>query len=229
MTYLRLYLAAVALSGCGLINSDVTNFDLTLPDKKFTVDASRWDVDQTSADLLLSQTCSSDAACQSAAMAACPGDCSGTCGASNTCELGLDVGVYQMVDLVTEKPELKEINDRAVIDVSIDAVQYEVSANTLTVETPELGIYVAPMSIMDPSDPMAKKIGTIPAIPAMATVALRDMTFTAEGKAALVDIMSSYKNPFNIIVGSQIVVRQGDQVPSGKLDAVVKIKAHAGL
>jgi len=229
MTYLRLYLAGIALSGCGLIDSDVTNFDLTLPDKQFSVDADGWDVDQSAADVLLAQSCSSDTPCQSAAMAACPDNCSGTCGSMGTCELGLDVGVYRTVDLVTEKPELKEINDRAIIDVTIDSVQYAVVANTLNVETPELGVYVAPMSIMDPNDPMAIKIGTVPPVPAGATVASRDLVFVDGGKTALVDIMSTYKNPFNIIVGSQIVVAQGDMVPTGKLDAVVQIKAHAGL
>jgi hypothetical protein len=229
MTYLRLSLAAVALSGCGLIDSDVTDFDLTLKPKTFTVDASRWSVDQSSADLLLSQSCSSDATCQSAAMAACPMDCSGTCGPISTCEHGLDVGIYTTVDLVTEQPELKDINDRAIIDVTVDSVQYEVMNNTLSVETPELKVYVAPMSIMDPNDPMAVQIGSVAPVPAMATVALRDMTFTDAGKTSLVDIMSSYKNPFNIIVGSQLVVREGDQVPSGKLEARVHITAHAGL
>ena len=34
------------LSGCGLIDSDVTNFDLTLLDKQFSVDAAGWQVDQ---------------------------------------------------------------------------------------------------------------------------------------------------------------------------------------
>jgi hypothetical protein len=101
--------------------------------------------------------------------------------------------------------------------------------NTLSVETPELKVYVAPMSIMDPNDPMAVQIGSVAPVPAMATVALRDMTFTDAGKTSLVDIMSSYKNPFNIIVGSQLVVREGDQVPSGKLEARVHITAHAGL
>ena len=41
--------------------------------------------------------------------------------------------------------------------------------------------------------------------------------------------MSTYKNPFNIIVGSDLRIEAGDPVPTGKLDAVVQIKAHAGL
>lgn len=168
--------------------------------------------------------------CMTAATNACPMNCSGECSATtNTCELGLEVGVYKSIDLVMEKPELKQINDKALIDVTVDSVTYTVTANTLNVETPEMKVYVAPMSIMDPDDPMATQIGSIPPVPAGATVATRDMVFTAAGKDALRGIMSTYKNPFNVIVGTKIVVAAGDQVPTGKLDAVVKITGHAGF
>lgn len=229
MTYLRLTLATVALSGCGLIDSNVTDFDLTLPDKMFSINADGWQVDQTASDMLFSYSCTDDTPCATAATAACSENCSGTCSDAGMCELGLDVALYQLIDLVTEKPELKDINDRAVIEVTIDSVRYAVTANTLTVETPELGVYVAPMSIMDPNDPMATKIGTVPPVPAGATVATRDLEFTPDGKMALIDIMSTYKTPFNIIVGSQIIVSSASEVPAGKLDAIVQIKAHAGL
>src|SRR6476620_11862246 len=90
MTYLRLCLLAVALPivpACGLIDSDVTNFDLTLPDKAFSVDASGWDVDQQSADTFLAMSCSgAPTICASAAMAACPMNCTGTCGSASKCE-----------------------------------------------------------------------------------------------------------------------------------------------
>ncbi len=230
MTYLRLFLATFAVSGCGLIDSDVTNFDLTLPDKAFSVDASGWDVNQSEADQILATQCGgAPTVCMTAATTACPMNCTGECGASNTCELGLQVSVYKGVDLVMEKPELKQINDKAIIDVTIDSVTYTVTANTLNVETPEMRVYVAPMSVMDPDDPMAKQIGTIAPVPAGGTVAMRDMVFTTEGRGLLVDIMSTYKTPFNIIVGSKLVVTAGQPVPTGKLDAVVKIVGHAGL
>lgn len=237
MTYLRISLvahvfgAAALMSGCGLIDSDVTNFDLTLPDKAFSVDASGWQVDQAEADQILSTPCgSAPTVCMTAATSACPMNCTGECSATtNTCELGLKVSVYKPVDLIMEKPELKEINDRAFIDVTVDSVKYSVVANTLNVPTPEMKVFIAPMSIMDPDDPMAKQIGTIEPVPATATVATRDMTFTPDGKEALRDIMSTYKNPFNVIVGAKLVVKDGDPVPTGKLDAVVKITGHAGL
>jgi hypothetical protein len=85
------------------------------------------------------------------------------------------------------------------------------------------------MSVMDPDDPDARLVGTIAPVAAGATVPMGELAFTADGKQALVDIMSTYKNPFNIIVGATIRVESGDMVPTGRLDAVVQITAHAGL
>ena len=69
--------------------------------------------------------------------------------------------------------------------------------------------------------------------PCGSTVAMRDMVYMTDGKQNLIDVMSTYKNPFNVIVGtlemSPIAIKAGDPVPTGKLDAVVQITAHAGL
>lgn len=223
----------VATSGCGLISSDVTNFDLTLPDKNFTVDATKWQINQQQADAVLMTNCSSQpTVCASAAMQACSmNGCSGSCNTtSQTCDLSLDVSLYQAIDLLTEKPELKSINDEPVIKVTIDSVTYEVTGNTLNVATPEMTIYVAPKSVMNPKDAMAKAIGTIPAVPAgQTTTKPETIAFTATGKAELVNIMSTFKTPFNVLVGSTLVIHAGTPVPNGKLDAVVHIKGHAGL
>jgi hypothetical protein len=235
MTYLRLCLMAALVPACGLIDSNVTNFDLTLPDKTFSVDASGWNVDQQAADMFLMMSCgSSPMICSSAATQACPMNCSGACSMTTSkCELELNVSAYKGIDLVMEKPELSTINDKPVIKVTVDSIQYAVTMNSLNVATPEMGVYVAPITVMDPKDPMAKQIGIIESVPAGATVAPRDMTYTTGGKQILVDTMSTYKTPFNVIVGTSadnpIVIKQGDQVPTGKLDAVIQIKAHAGL
>ena len=232
MTNVRLFVGALALSGCGLISSDVTNFDLDLPSKTFSVDASGWQVNQTAADAFLGTTCdpaqSMPNICTSAVAAACPMNCTGTCDATaHKCDLGLQVAVHQAVDLLSEKPELKTINDQPIIHVTIDSLTYQVTANTLNTATPEMKVYVAPMSVMDPNDPLAKQIGTIAAIPAMMTVAETAMVYTPTGKQTLVDTMGDFKNPFNVIVGTQLDLHMGQMVPSGKLDANVHIKAHA--
>lgn len=218
--------------GCGLISSDVTNFDLTLPDKKFTIDASGWNVKQSDADKVLALSCSSDTMCNSAVQTACPMGCSGMCDAAKTCDLSLDVSLSQKVDLVTEKPELKSINDEPVIKVTIDSVTYEVTSNSLNVATPTINVYVAPMTVLkpDPSNAQVKLIGTIPPIPpGWTTSGPQMLMFTPTGKADLVNIMSTFKTPFNVLVGSSLLVTSGQPVPMGKLESVVHIKGHAGL
>jgi hypothetical protein len=227
-----LFVGALALSGCGLISSDVTNFDLDLPSKTFSVDASGWQVNQSAADLYLGTTCdpaqSMPNICTSAVANACPMNCTGSCDmTAHKCDLGLQVAVHQAIDLLSEKPELKTINDQPIIHVTIDSLTYQVTANTLNTSTPEMKVYVAPMSVMDPNDPLAKQIGTIAPVPAMMTVAETPMVYTATGQQTLIDTMGDFKNPFNVIVGAQLDLRSGQMVPAGKLDANVHIKAHA--
>lgn len=225
-------LLGLSASGCGLISSDVTDFDLTLPDKTFTIDSGAWDVDATKGPQLLSMNCASmPTVCDAAAQQACSNGCSGTCDAdTQTCDMSLPFSLFNKVDLVMEKPELKTINSEPVIKVTIDSVTYEVSSNTLNVDTPDMTIFVAPATVMDPTDPMATPIGTLAGVKAGETTdAPQNLEFTDAGKQDLIDIMSTFRTPFNIIVASTLTLKDGDQVPQGKLDAVVHITAHAGL
>lgn len=224
--------AVILASGCGLISSDVTNFDLTLPDKNFSVDADSWDITDDEAQPLLQTSCSGNPGiCATAAQTACPMNCDGECNAtSQTCDLTLAVALYQNVDLLAEKPELQQINDEPVIKVTIDSVTWEVASNTLNTDTPPLTLFVAPMSVMDPTSPEARPIGTINGVAAgEVTDGEQPLEFTPSGKADLVAAMSTFKTPFNIIVGSTITLTAGQSVPQGRLDAVVHVKGHAGL
>lgn len=236
MTYVRMSLAtmvaAFLISGCGLISDDVADIDLTLPDKNFSIDAASWQVDPDQADALLETSCAGvPQVCNTAAQQACAMDCSGSCSsATQTCELSLEVGLHRQINLLSEKPALQSFTDQSVIDVTIDDVTYEVTANTLNVATPDLSVYVAPMSVMDPSDPQAVKIGTVAGVGAgVTTTSPQPVVFTADGKSKLLAMMKSYKTPFNLIVGATLVVDRNSQVPVGKLDAVLHIRAHAGL
>lgn len=224
---------ALGATGCGLISSDVTNFDLTLPEKKFTIDASGWDVQQADADQFTALSCASNASvCSSAVTQACMTGCTGICNSAKTCDLSLDVSAKLPVDLMMEKPELKTINDQPVIKVTIDSVTYTVDSNNLNVATPEINVYVGATTVLRPNDPAnpATLIGTIPPIPAGQTITSPQMLmFTPTGKADLVKFMSSFKTPFNVLVGSSLLITKGQAVPMGKLEALVFIKGHAGV
>lgn len=222
-------LLAAAAASCGLVDADITEFDLTLPSKQFTIDAERWGL--MNAEALTSTTCQTDPdPCAAAAEQACEeGTCAAACDAGSlTCDLTLFVSLYQGVDLVNEKPELQTIEDQPLLDVTIDAINFEVSENSMNVETPEMVVYAAPSTVMAP-EARAKRIGTVPSLPAGATRSLTAITFDAMGRENLASFMSDFKTPFNIIVGSELLVEDGDPVPAGALTVRVVVEAHAGL
>src|SRR5262245_4268680 len=97
-------LGVAGAAGCGLLSTDVTNFDLTLPDKKFTIDMGGWQFNSTDRDNYLMRDCSATpTVCNTAVQQVCTMGCSGSCGASNFCELSLDVSLSQTVNLLMEK------------------------------------------------------------------------------------------------------------------------------
>lgn len=222
--------SALALGGCGLISSDITNFDLALPDKTFTIDAKNWSLQN--ADQLVNQQCTTapDPCAAAAAQACAEGSCIAQCNATTlTCDLTLFISLYTPVDLLTEKPELQTIQDEPLIDVTIDAITYTVVENSLTVATPELKVFAAPSTVTRAGDPQSREIGTVPPIAAGQTVAVANVILSSAGRATLADFMGDFKTPFNIVVGSNLLVQQGDQVPSGRLVVTVNVKAHAGV
>ncbi len=221
---------AAPLLGCGLVDPNITNFDLALPNKTFTIDSANWGL--MNADQLTSQTCTvSPDPCAAAAEQACAmGTCIAQCNATSlTCDLTLFVSLFTPVDLLVEKPELSTIQDEPVIDVTIDAITYTVMENTLNVATPEMKVYAAPMTVIRAGDPLAREIGTVPAIPAGMTMGETAVVLSPSGKATLAEFMGDFKTPFNIVVGSNLLVQQGDPVPAGRLVVNVGVKAHAGV
>jgi hypothetical protein len=218
--------AVVLIGGCGLIDSDIADVDLSLPDKTFSIDADQWPLDE--AGQVPGVDCSSaPQVCAMAAAEACPaGECTGACVASK-CELTLPVAKWRPVDLGNEKPELASIEETSPLDVTIDAIRYSVTENSLNVATPPFTLYVAAMTVMTPEG--AEAIGTIPSVPAGTLVGSAAVELTAAGRTALENRMADFRTPFNIIVGAEIVIGPGDTVPSGRITANVTVDAHAGL
>jgi len=220
--------AAGALGACGLIDPDVADLDLTLPAKTFAIDTAQWNLQRADEVVGVACTPQPQICAQAAAQLCEQGECAGACGSAGTCELTLRVAKVRQVDLLTEKPDLAEIQD-SVLDVTIDAIRYEVGENSLNVATPPFTLYVGPQTAMTPQDMGVQAIGTIASVPAGTTVARTDVQLTKDGRAALTARMGDFRKPFNIIVGAEIVVRAGEPVPSGKMVATVTVTAHAGL
>jgi hypothetical protein len=221
---------AWSLSGCGLIDKDITYFDLSLPEEQFTMDTSQWDL---SADATFpSIPCSLDAdICADATAAYCGAEqCVGVCeGATSTCKARVLVALSQQINLIEEKPELQSIDDQPIIDVTVDAVEYRIIENTLNFESPEITIYVAPVNVISPLSPEVQPIGTIAPIDAGRQLGWTEVQLAPDGKASLRQFMGDYRSIFNVIVGAWAEIQAGDPMPAGRAVAEIRVEAHAGL
>lgn len=222
--------ATSALAGCSIVSNDVADVPIDLPDRMFTVDTQSWQIGDGHALSYLATSCDAKpGVCDAAAQLACNAGCSGTCDDdTHTCDLSLAVSLYQAIDVGKEQPNVATVGDAAAVQIRIDHVTYEVTANSLDLDTPSLVVYLAPSSVTAPG-PMAKMIATIAPVGHGQTTTAHDLAFTATGQADLSAAMSSYSTPFNIIIGSTLVLRAGDAAPTGKLDTRLHIAAHAGL
>jgi hypothetical protein len=222
-------IAALA-SSCGLIDPDIADFDLSLPEKEVVVDTSQWQM--TGDETLPALDCSQNTGICSAGIAqlcGAEGACFGSCNADQECDVRVLVNLWHSFDLAKEKPELEEIEGKPLVSVTINKIAYTVSENTMNIDTPEMTVYAAPAHVMSPGDPQAQAIGNIPAVPAGTTVNEADVVLTEQGKSVLAGFMKQYSTPFNVIVGTDVLVSPGDQVPMGKLTAVVLVTAVAGI
>ena len=218
----------LAGAGCGLVDSDVTDIDLSLPEREVTVDTADWQLSSTAR--LEEVDCSEDQQiCASGLAALCGSEdvCSGVCGSNHSCEVLVRVALWHTFDLAAERPELQQIEGQPLVEVRIERVSYTVRENSLDVASPPLTVYAAPEGIMSPDDSEAQVIGTIPSVPASTTVDDADVELSDQGKDRLAGFMKDYDTPFNLIVGSQLTIAAGDRLPHGRMVTVIKATAVA--
>jgi hypothetical protein len=230
---IRTYSIAVALAlaapGCGLIDPDITNFDLSMPERTFQVDTDSWQL--TSMESFPEIACADNAGlCSVAISDHCGADqfCFGSCDGSH-CKVKVLVALFTEIDLFAEHRELEAIDERPLVTITIDKVTYEIVENTFNVFSPPLTMYVGPRTVMLPGDPQARAVGTIPSIAAGTTVGVTDVELTADGRDALRQYMREYRTPFNVIIGSELDIEAGDLVPQGRLVAKINVTAFAGI
>lgn len=230
MTRSTLVVAAVlSLTGCGLIDSDITNFELLLPEKEFSVDTAQWELSEDAAFPEI--PCDTQPGiCPTGIAVACGNEtlCFGSCDGVN-CKATVLVALFQSVNMYDERPELKTIDEQPLVSVTIDRVAYDVTENTMNVDSPELTLYVGPATAMTPGDPLAQAVGTVAPVLAGTQPTEAQVNMTPEGREVLREFMKDYMTEFNIIVGAEVDIEAGDVMPSGRLTAKVYGNAHAGL
>ena len=225
-----IFIAALGISGCGLIDPDITQFNLSLPDQEFTIDTSQWGLSGDATFPAIPCDPANDI-CEQLTDQVCSGpECVGFCDVERaTCKVRVSVALSESINLVEEKPELQTIENQPFLKVTIDQVVYEVLENSLNFDSPEISVYVAPQNVMSPDSGDARLVGVIESVPAMRQLQSTAMVLSNEGEGNLKDMMGDYRSVFNIIAGTSVEIGEGMPMPSGRAVARVTVDAHAGL
>jgi hypothetical protein len=227
------------LTGCGLVDSDPSRVNLANIEKQYSIDSAAWNVNSTASATLLNQTCNPASvpdSCQAAVatLSACKSaTCTAVCNEETSrCQLSLRVELWRAVNLTSEVPSLfstVSAEKDPSLDVILDDVIYEVSANALNVDTPPLQLYVAPSTVMGPGGDGALRIAEIPSVPAITDLPPRSINFMAGGKEVLRRRLADYQVPFNLIVAAELLVDNATPIPAGRLNAKLTFRGNAGF
>jgi hypothetical protein len=212
---------ALSLAACGLINSDVTQFKVRFPAKDFTVDASAFGL--KGGGVVPAVPCSVN--CTARAADLCSGACTASCeDATSLCQAHVPVTVKNDYDLSTEAPDYAQFASQNIVSVSVDSIVFNITQNTLNVDTPTLTVSLQPQT----GGGAAEIVGTIPAVRAGQTGSVA-VVFGAGGQATLKKFMDNFKTRFSVLVTGDVVVKGGQAAPTGKLVGQVVAEGHVGL
>ena len=216
----------VGLAGC-VIDSKVDEVDLDLPERRVIVDTADWEL--TSQGTMPSVECAAEPdLCAEHVEMWCGAEeiCDAEC-RQDACEVKVLVALWNTIDLTVEQADLAQLEGRPLQTVTIDEVAFTVSENTLNVDSPALTVSVAPTGVMSVGGGGAQAVGIIPSLAPGSTIDDESIELTTGGRMVLANRMRDYQTPFNLIVGSTVLLRAGDAVPSGRLVADLRVRAHA--
>ncbi len=221
-----------ALPACGLVSSssNIGDVAIDLPDQQFTVDTASWQIGNDAATAYLAKSCAAEpSACASAADATCAAGCTGNCDTTtHTCDLSLDVSLYQVIDVAKEQPAVAKVGEAS-------------SCRSRSIRSPTRSRATRSTSIRRRSpctsrrrpSPRRARWRARMARSRRSPRARRPRAPSSSSRRPAARIlsaaMSAYDTPFNIIVGTTLLLRAGDSVPTGELDARLHITAHASL
>jgi hypothetical protein len=232
----RQYLLALAVGGCGLINSNTFSYDYTFDLQHFS--ASVGDK-QSSGQTVPTMACDPTASSDVCAMVTLPASAMArlACDApTKQCVALAEVRLPYPVDL-SQQTLPAPVVQYTVDGVSIKKVAYWVS-NMLNVTVPEVDLYVAPSAAKDETDPEATLLGSMAMLPAGDSacadavdskgdglagsgVVVCDLKLTESGKSALAGFVKAYQTPFQFIAHATVTARGGDPLPVGTIDYFV--------
>jgi hypothetical protein len=138
----------------------------------------------------------------------------------NVCAMRVKLEVPQTIDLQKDAPEFADIGGRVVKEMLLRELRYTAD-NKIGADLPPIDVYVAPEDVKTSSDKEKAKLlvslpKTVAGVKAEETVML-----SAEAQKAFSDRALDVKNPFNLIAGTDVIVKSGTPIPMGKVDVTV--------
>ena len=133
----------------------------------------------------------------------------------NVCTAQATVSQSQMMNLGQEVSQLHSFT--GLVTIKINRITYQVTANTLDIDIPDVALYLAPAGVTDPNDPSAKKFGTLPAI-AAGTMPIGDVVLESNAAQVLASFTSNIQAPFTFIAGTTLKV---SHAPNGAVDITI--------
>ena len=218
------FATALAVAGCGLIGDDLTTVTVRLPARDFRIDSADWRLPPGSVPVV---PCATD--CTALAEQICTQqNCTAECASNQQCQARIPVSLKNDIDLSKDSPSYQQVSNLPAVEVQLQSVTFNITENSLNLDTPQLSVYFGPTSITSSSDAAAELVGTIPPIPA-GQGGVREVMLSANGQAVVKKYMDDYRTPFRVLVVAFIVVHGGQDSPSGRLVGQVIATATVGL
>jgi hypothetical protein len=223
------------LTGCGLIDPNITKVTFDLPTQSYSVDASTLKLPAGSTQAvpcgsgqLITDCCNPPAGLGlpmpdcSMTMLACEANSGGT----DVCTAVVTVSQSQTLNLGQQVPQLQGAVGLG--NVTINQISYTVVDNSLDIDLPPVTLFLAPNGVTDPNDPGAKKFGTVPAITDMSTP-MGTVMLESDAASTFASFTHTLSTPFNLIATTTVHIPSGTPVPSGKIDMNVTGRLSASL
>jgi hypothetical protein len=152
---------------------------------------------------------------------------------SRTCTARVDATVSYPVDLSKDQGFTTQVAGKVVTIVKSISLEYGVPMNTVTIDIPQLDLYIAPQGVTKLPDSRAVFVDKIPAIAKRRTLPDGSGTITIETSspagALFVDSIKNPAKPFTLLINTKPVVKAGDPLPAGQMTINVTPKIVVGF
>ena len=139
---------------------------------------------------------------------------------AKVCAMRINLEVPQTIDLKKDAPEFAEIGGRVVKEVLLKELRYTAD-NKLGADLPPIKVFVAPAGVMSSANNNdVKLLVSLPQTVA-GKKAEETIMLTSDAQQAFSQRALDLNNPFNLIAGTDVIVRSGSPIPMGQVDVSV--------